>query len=350
VKFGSVHIFESPEGLGDERAVREQLELVELADRLGFDSAWIAEHHFSDYGVCGSPAIVMAAAAVRTSRIRLASSVSVLPLHHPVRVAEEFALLDHLSGGRVDLGVGRGYQAFEFRGYGVEQSEARERTRESVEIIRRLWSEEHVTHHGRFWDIEDVTLRPRPLQRPHPPMWMACLSPESFEPCGFDGYHLLCAPVFGFDAAEGAAQVGDWRAGLRRARIDPSSREVGALAITYVAESRAEAERDLRDAVLWYYRALAARIGPKEGEAPVEGYEGYGEARGFLEHVSWETALERSAVVCGSPSEVAEQIRALRRSCSITTWLAWTRIGGLDTAKVSRSMELLQTKVRPLLD
>ncbi|HYB99164.1 MAG TPA: LLM class flavin-dependent oxidoreductase [Candidatus Limnocylindrales bacterium] len=348
MKLGSVHIFESPPGIGDGRAIAEQMELIVRAEELGYDSAWIAEHHFSDYGVCGSPAVIMAAAAARTHRIRLASAVSVLSLHHPVRLAEEFALLDHLSDGRVEMGVGRGYQQHEFAGYGVDPATSRERFHESLELMKRLWTEPQVTHDGRYWKVAGASLRPRPLQRPHPPLWMACLSPASFEPCGRDGYHLLCAPVFGFDPAGGAAQVGDWRAGLRKSRIAPESREVGALVITYVADTRAAAEADLKDHVLWYYRTLAAQVAA--AGAPSQGYETYAQARDFLATVDWDTALRRNAVICGNPDDVAAQIDRIRRACGITTYLAWTRIGGLPVDKATRSMELLSQEVLPQLN
>jgi len=347
VKLGSVHIFESPQGMGDARAMAEQMHLIELAERLGYDSAWIAEHHFGDYGICGSPAVVMAAAAARTKRIRLASAVNVVSLHHPVRLAEEFALLDHLSGGRVEMGIGRGYQRHEFAGFGIDPGTARDRFRESVQLIRRLWTEERVTHDGTYWNVEGATLRPRPLQQPHPPLWMACLSPGSFEPCGSEGFHLLCAPVFGFDAAEGAAQVGDWRAGLRKSGIAPETRQVGALVITYVADTTAQAHADLQDRVLWYYRTLADHIG--NAATTARGYETYEQARDFLRNVEWQTALDRGAVICGNPDEVAAGIDRIRRACGITTYLAWTRIGGLEVEKCTRSMQLLTQEVLPQL-
>ncbi len=348
MKFGQLHIFESAAGRPDKQIIDEQIELMVRAEELGFDSVWAAEHHFSEYGSCASPAVTLAAVAALTSRIRLGTAVTVLPLNHPLRVAEDYAFLDQLSGGRVDLGVGRGYQAPEFDGYGVNQADSREIFDECVEIIREAWTQPRCSHRGRFYNFDDVAVRPRPLQEPHPPIWMASLSPETFDTCGRHGFNLLCAPAFGFDLRAGAAQIGDYRAALRAHGTRPEDREVGALTITYVAEDSQQARAELRDSVIWYYRTLAKYIAPA-GRPAVAGYESYTEARRFLETIDWDTALNYGAVVCGSPNEVAERIDEIARSCGVSTYLAWTRIGGLDKAKVTRSMELMAAKVIPQL-
>ena len=126
MKFGMLHLFETPNGRSERQMLEEQMNLMESAEGFGFDSLWPAEHHFSEYGVCGSPALNLAANARTTKKIRLGTGIVVLPLNNPLRVAEDFAMLDQLSGGRVEFGVGRGYQPIEFEGFGIDQAKSRE--------------------------------------------------------------------------------------------------------------------------------------------------------------------------------------------------------------------------------
>lgn len=347
LRFGQLHLFESPQGRSEKEIIDEQIELMVDAEALGFDSVWTAEHHFTEYGHCASPAVTLAVVAARTRRIRLGTGVVVLPLNHPVRVAEDFAFLDHMSDGRIDVGVGRGYQPMEFRGYGVDPARSREMFREQIDIIRRAWTEERFSYEGEFYRLDDVSVRPAPLQKPHPPVWMAALSPATFDLCARFGFHLLCAPVFGFDLEAGAEHIARYRQAAA-ARGD-DDRNVAALTITYVAETTQQARADLRDAVMWYYRTLARYIAPPAGQVPVAGYEFYGTAREFLENVDWDTVVERGAVVCGSPAEVTDRIAEIRARCGFSHYLGWTRIGGLDPAKARRSMELMGERVIPEL-
>lgn len=134
MKFGMLHLFENPAGRTEREIVHEQLTLMQAAETYGFDSVWPAEHHFSEYGYCASPALSLAALARQTKRVRLGTGVVVLPLNHPLRVAEDFALLDLMSDGRVDLGVGRGYQPLEFSRYGVDQTRTRAMFDEAIEV------------------------------------------------------------------------------------------------------------------------------------------------------------------------------------------------------------------------
>ena len=349
LRFGQPFLFEAAGGRSDKERIDEQIELMVAAESFGFDSVWAAEHHFTDYGTCASPAVVLGAVAARTRTIRLGTAVVVLPLNHPVRVAEDYALLDVISGGRVELGIGRGYQPLEFAGYGVDPSRTREMLRESADVIRGAWASDSFSYDGSFYRVRDVSIRPKPLQRPHPPLWMAALSPDTFELCARLGFHLLCAPVFGFDADAGVEQIGRYRA-ARVARGEALENvRVAALTITYVAETSQRARSELRDAVLWYYRTLARYIAPAPGQAPASGYDSYAQAREFLESVDWDTVLERGAVVCGSPAEVTDRIADLRRRCGFTDYLAWTHIGGLARGCVLRSNELLAAHVMPKL-
>jgi natural product biosynthesis luciferase-like monooxygenase protein len=349
MKFGQLHLFENPAGRSEKAIVDEQFDVMVRAEEFGFDSVWPAEHHFSEYGYCASPAVTLAAVAARTTRVRVGTGVVVLPLNHPVRVAEDFALLDLMSGGRVDLGIGRGYQPHEFAGYGVDQTRSRELFHESIEIIRRAWTEERFTFEGDFYDFRDLSVRPKPLQQPHPPIWMASLSPETFALCGRYGFNLMCAPVFGFNVNTGAALIDQYRAALREHGRDPAAHEIAGLTMTYVAETTQQALDDFRDAVMWYYRTFARYVAPPKGQPPVKTYEFYAGARDFIQTVEWDAVVAAGAVVCGSPDEVVDRIGQIEEKTGITHYLAWTRIGGLAHGNVLRSMTLMAERVMPQL-
>ena len=349
MQFGQLHLFESPTGRSEQEIIDEQIELMVKAEELGYDSVWTAEHHFTEYGCCASPSVTLAAVGARTRRIRLGTAVVVLPLNHPVRVAEDFAFLDNLTGGRMDFGVGRGYQPVEFAGYDVDQSRSRAMFREAIDVVRGAWTEDRFSYDGEFYRLDGVSVRPKPVQKPHPPIWMAALSPDTFDLCARFGFHLLCAPVFGFDVDSGAAHIKRYRSALAARGASVADHNVAALTITYVAETTQQARSELRDAVLWYYHTLARYIAPQPGTAPAHGYELYGAAQEFLSTVDWDTVLDRGAVVCGSPAEVADRIGRLRERCGFTHYLAWTRIGGLAKSKVLRSMELMAERVMPQL-
>src|SRR5262249_12501972 len=162
----------------DSEVYRYHLELVDLVENSNFDGIWVGEHHFRDYGVLPSVTGMLSHIAARTSRIRLGTGVIVLPLHNPLRVAEEIAQLDVVSGGRVDFGVGRGYQSIEFGGFKVDLSEARDRFNEALDLILGVWGHNGYVHEGQFYKVGDVMLEPRLVQRPHPPVKVAAVSPE----------------------------------------------------------------------------------------------------------------------------------------------------------------------------
>lgn len=349
MKFGLLHLFEAPMGRSEKELLDEQMEIMIRAEEFEFDSVWPAEHHFREYGFCATPAVTLAAIAARTSRIRLGTGVVVLPLNHPVRVAEDYAFLDVLSGGRVDLGIGRGYQPHEYQGYGIEQSRSREMFREGLEVLKRAWTEEQFDHDGEFYRLQGASTRPRPLQEPHPPIWMASLSPQTFEACGQYGLNLMCAPIFGFNIKTGAAQIQQYRDALEAHGRNPADFEVAALSMTYVADDTQQALDEFQDGAMWYFRTLGKYIAPPKGQAPVPTYEFYSQIRDVLHLAEWDRVVQAGAVVYGSPDQVVDQIGEMAELCGMTTYLAWTRIGGLPQEKVLRSMELMASRVIPQL-
>lgn len=178
--FGVFFLLGSPD-MAPARFVYERaLKQIRLADELGFDSVWIAEHHFSNYGYVPNPLMFAIKAAQVTSRVRIGTAVLVLPFWHPLRVAEEIAMADQLTDGRLEVGVARGYQPYEFARFGVPWEEARGRSDETLEVLLRALSGDDVTHNGAHYTIPAATIFPRPLQQPYPPVWLAAQSQESF--------------------------------------------------------------------------------------------------------------------------------------------------------------------------
>ncbi len=177
MKFAVLQFFSWPERRVDLATVYARaLERIEIMDRTGYDAVWLAEHHFSSFSVCPSVHMVGMLAAARTRRLRIGTGVSLAPFYHPLRLAEEVALLDLLSGGRVNWGAGRGFARVEFEAFGVPPEESTARFRETVEIVLKAWTDERLTFTGEHFRFDGIEVLPKPAQRPHPPVWMAASS------------------------------------------------------------------------------------------------------------------------------------------------------------------------------
>jgi luciferase family oxidoreductase group 1 len=349
MRFGMLHLFENPVGKSEHEIIHEQMELMRAAEDLDFDSVWPAEHHFTEYGFCASPALSLAAIANETNRIRLGTGIVILPMNHPLRVAEDYGFLDHLSNGRIDLGVGRGYQPLEFERYGVDQTTTRGQFHEALQVIQQAWTKGRVDFEGEHYQYRDVPIRPVPLQSPHPPIWMAALSPDTFELAGQYGLNLLIGSVFGLTPEIAPSRRADYYRGLREHGHSTEGRQTGCLTMVYVGETMEQARADFRDAVLWYFRTISKYVAPPKGEQAIESYEMYAAFRDLASEIAWEELLERDAVVCGSPDYVTEKLAEFQQAFGFTELLCWTRLGGLDHRKVLRSMELMRDKVMPHL-
>src|SRR5947199_274549 len=226
------------------RCYHEALEQIELADRLGYDTVWEVEHHFlNEFAHSSAPEVFLAAVAQRTRRIRLGHGVVLLPhkFNHPIRVAERVAALDLLSDGRVEFGTGRSSQ-FEQAGFEVDTDLSREMWQESLEMIPRMWTEDPFEHAGRFVTVPARSIRPKPLQKPHPPIWMAATSPQSWEVAARNGIGVLGLTIF-VSVPQLAERVRAYRAALAQAK--PVGKfvndRVGAFTIVHVAETKEQA-------------------------------------------------------------------------------------------------------------
>jgi len=222
---------------------------AELAEEEGYDTFFVAEHHFHEYGVVPNPLLMLSAMAQRTRRIRLGTAISILTFHDPLTLAEGYAMVDVLSGGRLVLGVGSGYLKHEFEGYGVHPSEKRERFDENLEIMQRALSGERIRFQGKWRTVEDVALNVLPLQRPTPPVYVAILAAEAAYHVGKKGQKIFTVPyasVGGFDDIAGLVEA--YRNGQADGGIEPTPDDILVTMHTHVAETDEEARRAASDA------------------------------------------------------------------------------------------------------
>lgn len=194
MKFGLAYEMQRPE-LDDHAVIEETIEQICLADAMGFDYVWFVEHHFlTTFSMSPCPEVMFGALSRLTKRIRLGFGVVILPYHHPIRVAERVAMVDHLSGGRVDLGTGRS-AAYEQTGMGIDPRETREMWEESLKMIPQIWQSDYFEWDGRYWQVPPRQVLPKPLQQPHPPLWVAALQPATYELAAERGIGVMALGV-----------------------------------------------------------------------------------------------------------------------------------------------------------
>jgi alkanesulfonate monooxygenase SsuD/methylene tetrahydromethanopterin reductase-like flavin-dependent oxidoreductase (luciferase family) len=296
VKFGILQFFSWPERRTPLPTVYERaLRRIEIMDRSGYDAVWLTEHHFNDYSVCPSIPVMGAYAAARTKRLRIAAGVTLAAFYHPLRLAEEIALLDILSGGRVNWGAGRGFDATEFRTFGVAQADGAARFREAVDIVIRAWSCERLTYRGRFFTFEDVEVLPKPLQKPYPPAWVAAGSPDAIKWAASGGHSILMSPHS--THTEIGEQLSVYREQLAVHGHDMRGRDIPIARLIAIAPTDAEAAEVAREGARWL---LKTYVNPAT--------------------VGFEVGPERyvnSVIIHGTPDRVADEILRLREEIGL---------------------------------
>jgi natural product biosynthesis luciferase-like monooxygenase protein len=322
----------------------QALEETRLAEAVGFDAVWLAEHHFSVYGICPSLAVLAAAIARETRRMRIGTSVVIAPFAHPLRIAEEWAMVDILSNGRLEFGLGRGYQPKEFVGLDIPMEHTRERFDECMDVIRRAWTEERVAFNGQFYKVPGVAVFPKPVQQPHPPLWTAAVSPDTYRLAAQRRFKILTAPSFtpwdilrkNYDA---------YREEWRKVHGSEDGAEIAMNKIIYVADSSRRAREEVREPIRWFFATQAGLIADAEG-VPPEQYKFYRRVRENLLSLTDEQALDHAAIV-GDAEEVADKIRAHHEALGITYFMGSFSRGMIDSAAILRSMRLFGEKVLP---
>jgi alkanesulfonate monooxygenase SsuD/methylene tetrahydromethanopterin reductase-like flavin-dependent oxidoreductase (luciferase family) len=281
------------------------------------------------------PPVMLAAVAARTSRIRLGTSVALLPLHHPLHLAESYAMLDQVSGGRLELGVGRGFVAYDYTTYGVPVEEGQARLLETLEVMLEAWQRQPFSYHGRFFQYDNVSVLPAPMQRPHPPVWIACTSnPEGFAWAGRQGFNLLTVShVRTLDKLRESIDI--YRQAAREAGHDPARLEVGAHFQVYCREDRDEAVRDGCAAIRRYGELNSAAR--RQGSATLAG----------RDRDPPEELIATGRVCIGTPDDCVAILRNARDYLGLSEVDCTFYFGGLDYAKARRSFELFAHEVMP---
>ena len=345
MRFGIFSIFDYwPRVKSVSRYFSDILHLAERAEDLGFDSFWISEHHFTSYGgILPRPQILLAALAQRTHTIRLGTAVSLVPFDSPVRLAEDFGLIDVLSGGRLEFGVGRGLFSFEYDGLGVQQDESRARLEEGIEVIRAAWQSESLTYAGRFTKVDNLTILPRPLQKPHPPLYVAAVSPETYEWAGREGHSILQVLYFA-PIERTAEQVVKYRARLEQHRHDSSSKMLVAISPTHVAATNESARQEAAEPLMNYVGMVSALL---PTEAKSEQYRAYTKLRPAMKKLTYDVLYAERPTAIGDPDQVIRRIENMNRIMGINEFVSFVNFGGIEHELTLKSMELFAKQVIP---
>ncbi len=346
MKFGLFHSVQLPDPSKQNQYYRDALEQVLWAEQLGYDSVWMTEHHFSRHGIVSASLSVLAYLAGLTSSIRLATAVTVLPFHNPIQIAEEAATVDLLSNGRLDLGVGRGYQWGEFHKFNIPMEEADRRFQESIGVMTKAWTTtEPFDHRGEFWTFNDMTVHPKPVQTPHPPLWVAAASPGSMDRIAQSGWNLLVGQGLTFDQV--GEQVAYFKSAVGEAGGDYDPYRVKVARAMYTAPTKEQARRDAEEPFMWF-KTTGDEVGAppeRRGELLPENYQQYRRRFAAETTFNYDDMAER-VILFGDPDQVAERVERLRQS-GVKGIIFFTNYGGIESQKVKDSLELFATEVMP---
>jgi alkanesulfonate monooxygenase SsuD/methylene tetrahydromethanopterin reductase-like flavin-dependent oxidoreductase (luciferase family) len=335
MNFGTFHLFSQPSWLSDRDVVHNELEQARWLEDLGFDEAWLAEHNGRVYGIVGSLQVMAAALATTTRRIRIGAAVTRLPLHHPLHTAEDLALIDVLSEGRFDLGFGKGYDPLEFETYGVPFDERDSRWQEALDIVLDVWRDGRIEHTGEHWTIPETELYPKPVQRPHPPVFlMVTRSDDSVLVAARRLFPVIFGQGPDWDDAKRKVELyrtTALEAGHDPAAIDKVMSLFGQLKQVHVADSQQQARDEYEKGLMWYFATSANRgmFGFNREPQPYDYY------------------LHHRSVMLGTPDAVSDQIAEYREYTGINNIVCWFNCGGQPHDQVQRSMKQFAAKVMP---
>jgi natural product biosynthesis luciferase-like monooxygenase protein len=323
------------------------MKLSERADALGYSSIKTVEHYFHDYGGHSpNPVVLLSAIAARTRRIRLITGAVIPAFNHPIKLAGELAMLDNISNGRLDAGFGRAFIPKEFDVFGVSMDESRRRFEEGIDIITRLWTEERVSHEGRFHKFHDVRLMPRPVQEPHPPIWIAAVATkESFIWAGRHGYHIMIVP-FASNLELVRELVQSYRDGWREGGHPAGAEQIQSSLHCYVAETHREAIEGFRRPVERYIEVFAEAVRSWTDKQSSQ-YAGYGKLVDAISSLTGEKMIDSHTALVGTPAEVIEQIEFNRDLIGEHEPSMQINFGGIGEREAFRTLELFAAQVMP---
>jgi alkanesulfonate monooxygenase SsuD/methylene tetrahydromethanopterin reductase-like flavin-dependent oxidoreductase (luciferase family) len=346
MEFGMFHEFPSLPGRTESEAFDEAMEQVDAAERLGLDAMWLAELHFEPRrSVLSAPLSIASAIAARTRRMKIGIAVQVLPLCHPLRLAEEAATVDQLSHGRLIFGVGRSGVAQTYEAYGVSYAESRERFREILDIVEQAWTKPSFSYGGKYHSFNEVAVVPKPYQKPTPPIRIAASTPDTFPAIGRRGAAIF-ASVRHTTWSDLAKQIQSYHDAWVEAG-HPGRGQVFVSAPTYLAETEERARSEPKASITHFYREQANLL---EGAARLVDAETA--ARRMrrvdqLRSLRYEDGLRDHALV-GTPDTIAERLKRLQQEVGLSGILAELNCGGLvPHRQVLSAMQLLCNEVKP---
>ena len=345
-EFGMFHEFQRTAGMSDEEAFATSFEQVAAADRWGLDAMWLAEIHVApERSVLSAPLTLAAAIAARTKRMKIGTAVQVLPLCHPLRLAEEVATVDQISHGRLIFGVGRSGFPRTYEAYGVPYGESRERFTETLEILKRAWTEDSFSYRGKFYSFENVKATPKPYQKPWPEIRVAANSADTFPNIAKLGHAVFVAVRLG-TLEELEPNITAYRKAWKEAG-HPGEGKVFLRAPVYVAETDQAAREEPEESIMYFYRYLGERLEDSASRAGVRAVEDRAARGRRLQTITYEEAL-RDKIIVGSPGRVTERLRELQEKLGLDGILCEMNCGTkIPHQRVLKSLQLLCQEVKP---
>ena len=336
--------FPCRDGMSEQEAFAECFTLVDEAEASRVDSVWLAEYHFAPISVLSSPLMVASAIAARTQRIRIGLAVALLPLGHPIHLAEDVATLDHISQGRVEFGVGRGTFPDTHDGFNSPFAESRERFDEYLEVILKAWTTERFSFSGKHYRCEDLYVRPKPVQTPHPPIRVGITSAETFPLIGRLGYPIIINPSRVFALTELGPYIQQYRQAWHEAG-HAGTPQVGLRIPLYVAETAARAYSEPQESTLAAMHGLGERVARSASRPGTTGnWDAQAEHLQLMSYDDW----LRDKVVYGTPDTVVSRLRQLRDELGLTQLLYEVNYGRkLPYELQLRNLRLINEQVMP---
>jgi alkanesulfonate monooxygenase SsuD/methylene tetrahydromethanopterin reductase-like flavin-dependent oxidoreductase (luciferase family) len=346
MEFGVFHQFPSLPGRSDADTFAEAFGQIDAAEELGLDVIWLSELHFDPQrSVLSAPLSIASAVAARTRRIKIGTAVQVLPLCHPLRLAEEGATVDQISRGRLIFGVGRSGLPRTYQDYGVSYAESRDRFAEVLDIVKQAWSQPAVNYDGKYYSFHNIAVTPKPYQQPYPPIRIAAASPDTYPAVGTRGLPLLINARLG-TFSEFAPAVREYREAYEAAGY-PGKSQVYLRVPTYLAETEDRARAEPQQSLMHFVREAIARLKDSMSRPGTRAIESRAQRLQRLENLTYDEALQ-GQVLIGTPASVIERLRDLQDELGLDGILAELNTGGLiPHAKVMSAMRLLCTEVMP---
>ena len=345
--FGRFFLMQRDEQWSAQAVYESGMEQMLAAEPLGYHSVWLAEHHFNDYGLCPSPPVLAAYVAARTTRLRLGMGVSLLPLHHPVDLAEQLAVLDVISGGRLDVGIGRGGTLQDYQTFQSDRGDSRLRVEEGLALMQEAWTGRPFDFRGQFHSAERLHVRPRPAQRPHPPLYIAANSEDSVRSAARLGLPTLSSffvPLDELLRRQSIYRETALAAGRTAGEIDALERRAWVMRVVHVAPDRDEALRATEPPFMGYQEKMARLRSEVTGGALPDSFD-----RSILKLRPFAEYLDAGWAHVGSPVDVRDGLRDFLDATGYGRVLLVMALPGLATPLALRSMRLFAEHVAPSL-